>query len=89
MLKASWAISPIIQPVAIGDKLYVDGGVRANLPVMAAHETGAGIVIAVLVDEPLVEYPAKHFVHLKGIASRLADIVLAVSDERQLQYRTW
>jgi NTE family protein len=86
VLKASSAISPIIQPVAIGDKLYVDGGVRANLPVMAAHETGAGIVIAVLVDEPLVEYPAKHFVHLKGIASRLADIVLAVSDERQLQY---
>jgi len=86
VLQASSAISPIIQPVAIGDNLYVDGGVRANLPVMAARETGAGIVIAVLVDEPLVDYPAKHFVHLRGIASRLADIVLAVSDERQLQF---
>ena len=86
VMMASSAISPILQPVTIGDKLYVDGGVRANLPVMGARETGAGIVIAVLVDEPLVQYPAKRFVHLKGIASRLADIVLAVSDERQLQY---
>jgi NTE family protein len=85
-MKASSAISPLLQPVAVGDKVFVDGGVRANMPIRAAQETGAGIVIAVLVDEPLVPVPAKRFVHLKGIASRMADIVLAASDERQLEY---
>src|SRR5262249_47311696 len=85
-IKASCAISPLIRPVPIDDKLYMDGGVRANLPVSAARETGAGIVIAVLVDEPLRPVPAARFKHLKWIAGRMADIVLAVSDERQLQF---
>ena len=52
-IHASSAISPLLKPVPIGDKVYVDGGVRANLPASSARETGADIVIAVLVDEPL------------------------------------
>jgi NTE family protein len=83
---ASAAISPIIKPVPIDDKIYVDGGVRANLPASSAKETGADVVIAVLVDEPLKDLPAKKFKHLAGIASRLADIILAVADERQLEF---
>jgi predicted acylesterase/phospholipase RssA len=85
-IKASCAISPIIQPVAMDDKLFMDGGIRANLPASAARQTGAGIVIAVLVDEPLQELPAKKFTKVKNIAARMSDIVLAVADERQLQY---
>jgi len=85
-IKASSAISPILRPVPIGDKLYLDGGIRANLPAKAARETGAGIVIAVLVDEPLTKLPAKRFMHLRSIANRLIDVVLATTDERQLQY---
>ena len=60
-IKASAAISPLIQPVAMGDKLFVDGGVRANLPASAARSTGAGLVIAVLVDEPMHVEPPKQF----------------------------
>ena len=85
-MKASAAITPIIQPVAIGNKLFVDGGVRANLPASAARDTGAGLVIAVLVDEPMEVLQPNQFMHLKKIASRMADIVLATSDERQLQF---
>jgi NTE family protein len=85
-MKASAAISPLIQPVAIDGKLFVDGGVRANLPASAARATGAGFVIAVLVDEPMQVLPAKQFLHLKKVASRMADIVLAIADERQLQF---
>jgi NTE family protein len=85
-IKASSAISPLIQPVALNDKVYVDGGVRANLPASAARDTGAGVVIAVLIDEPLQKVPAKRFRHLKNIGSRMADIVLAIADERQLQF---
>jgi NTE family protein len=85
-IKASAAISPLIQPVAMKDKLFIDGGVRANLPASAARGTGAGFVIAVLVDEPLQKVPPKRFMHMKNIASRMSDIVLAVADERQLQF---
>lgn len=85
-MQASSAISPIIKPVPIDDKIYVDGGVRANLPASAARDTGADIVIAVLVDEPMQKIPARKFKSYKGIAARLADIVLAVADERQLQF---
>lgn len=85
-MQASSAISPLIKPVPIDDKIYIDGGVRANLPASAARDTGADIVIAVLVDEPMQKIPARKFKSYKGIAERMADIVLAVADERQLQF---
>jgi NTE family protein len=85
-IRASSTIPALLQPVAIGDKVYVDGGVRANLPASAARDTGADIVIAILVDEPLRKLPAKRFQHLGGIAERLGDVLLAVADARQLPF---
>ena len=85
-IQASSAISPLIKPVPIGDKVFVDGGIRANLPASAARDTGADIVIAVLVDEPMRTIPARKFKKFAGVATRMADIVLAVADERQLQF---
>jgi NTE family protein len=85
-IRASATISPLLKPVAIDDKLYVDGGVRANLPASAARDTGADVVVAVLVDEPLRKLPDRNFRTFKGIAQRLADVVLAVTDEHQLQF---
>jgi predicted acylesterase/phospholipase RssA len=85
-IRASATIPTILQPVAIGDKVYVDGGVRANLPASAARDTGADIVIAVLVDEPLYSLPASRFQHLGGIVQRLGDVMLAVADARQLPF---
>lgn len=85
-MQASSAISPLIKPVPIDDKVYVDGGVRANLPASAARDTGADIVIGVLVDEPMRIIPARRFKTFRGIAERMTDIVLAVGDERQLQF---
>jgi NTE family protein len=85
-IHASSAISPLLKPVAIGDKLFVDGGVRANLPAYAARKDGADIVIAVLADEPLRPVPAEQFKHMSKIAVRTADIVLEVNDDHQLQF---
>jgi NTE family protein len=85
-IKASSAIVPFIQPVPIGNKLFVDGALRANLPASAAKDTGAGLVVAVLVDEPMPVLPPKRFLHLKNIGLRISDIVVAVADERQLQF---
>jgi len=85
-IRASSTLPTLLQPVAIGDKVFVDGGLRANLPASAARDTGADIVIAVLVDEPIKVLPPSTFQHLHGIAQRLTDIMLAVSDSRQLPF---
>ncbi len=85
-IRASSTIPSVLQPVAIGDKVYVDGGVRANMPASAARDTGADIVIAVLVDEPLKDLPAKKFRKLGAIVSRLGDVMLGVSDARQMPF---
>lgn len=85
-IRASSTIPPLLQPVAIDNKVFIDGGVRANLPASAAKDTGADVVIAVLVDEPLKSKPAKQFRHIGGIAERMGDIVLAIADARQLPF---
>lgn len=85
-IRASASMPELLRPVMMGDKIYVDGGMRANLPASSARDTGADIVIAVLVDEPLRELPEHDFYSYKGIANRLGDILLAVTDEHQLQF---
>lgn len=46
-VRASSSIPGVFQPVVIGGKRYVDGGVVSPVPVDAARELGADIVIAV------------------------------------------
>jgi len=46
-VRASSAVPGVFQPVRIGDKLYVDGGLVAPVPVSFSREMGADFVIAV------------------------------------------
>ncbi len=46
-VRASCSIPGVFQPVRIGDKAYVDGGVVSPVAVDAAKKTGADVVIAV------------------------------------------
>jgi NTE family protein len=46
-VRASSAIPGVFEPVELGGKLLVDGGVVANLPVRIARQLGATVVIAV------------------------------------------
>lgn len=85
-IRASASISPILKPVEIGDKLFIDGAVRANLPASSARELGADVVLAVLVDEPLKPLKKETFRSYSNVANRLTDIVLAVTDEHQLEF---
>jgi len=50
-VKASAAIPGIFPPVRQNNMVLVDGGVTANVPIEAAIEMGANIVIAVVFDE--------------------------------------
>jgi NTE family protein len=46
-VRASSSVPGVFQPVRIGDKRYVDGGVVSPVPVDAARQLGADVVIAV------------------------------------------
>lgn len=46
-VRASCAVPGVFQPVRIGDKTYVDGGVVSPVAVDAARKAGADVVIAV------------------------------------------
>jgi len=46
-VRASCSIPGIFQPLEIGGRIYVDGGVTDNLPVDVARANGADIIIAV------------------------------------------
>lgn len=46
-VRASSAVPSVFQPVKIGERSYVDGGLVSPVPVRFAHEMGADFVIAV------------------------------------------
>ena len=46
-VRASSAVPGVFQPVKVGERLYVDGGLVAPVPVAYAREMGADFVIAV------------------------------------------
>jgi NTE family protein len=51
-VRASSAVPAVFQPVRIGDKEYVDGGLVAPVPVRFARRMGAELVIAVDISTP-------------------------------------
>jgi NTE family protein len=77
---ASMAMAPLIQPVKVNGDVYVDGGVSANVPTIAARQFNPSLVLAVPVDEHLKEVPAEEFNRVSAIANRLASIVLSRTD---------
>lgn len=50
---ASASVPGAVEPVRRGDKLLADGGITSSVPVRAARELGADIVIAVMVGRAL------------------------------------
>ncbi len=84
-LQASAAIPVLRRPVKIGDGLFVDGGVVANLPVTETRALGAKIVIAVDVDERFETMPESSFRKIGSVAHRVLTLHLAKVDENQLK----
>ncbi len=52
-VRASCSIPGVFEPVRIGGRMYVDGGVTSPLPVDEARRYGAGLVIAVDISSDL------------------------------------
>jgi len=53
-IQASMALPSIFEPVKIGDRVFIDGGVTRNLPAQDAIDLGASVVICSDVSEPLL-----------------------------------
>lgn len=52
-IRASMSIPGVYAPVSLNDRLLVDGGIAANLPVSVARDMGADLIIAVDISEAL------------------------------------
>lgn len=84
-IQASSAVPGLRKPVEINGKLFVDGGVCANLPVEQTRERGADIVIAVDVDERLLDETLSTFRKMGSVSKRMVTYELAHDDESQLK----
>jgi len=80
---ASNCVPTILRPVMIDKKLYVDGGLKANLPSNLAQSMGADIVVAVLVDTAVKPVSNKTFKSTRALEKRVVDVMLASSDKMQ------
>jgi len=80
---ASNCVPTLYRPVMIDSKLYVDGGLKANLPSNIAQSMGADIVVAALCDTAVKPVPNKQFVSKKQLIMRVMDIMLANADKQQ------
>ncbi len=80
-IQASSAVPGLRKPVEIGDKLFVDGGVVANLPVEQTRAKGADIVIAVDIDERLPYESFDSFRKMGSVTKRMVTYELHHDDE--------
>ena len=80
---ASCAVPGAIDPVHLGDWLLADGGITSVVPVLAARQEGADVVIAVVVDRESAA-PGQ-FETAQEIVSRAADITSDRLEEAELQ----
>lgn len=71
-LRASMAIPGVFAPVTIEGRVLVDGGLVDNLPVDAAREMGAGIVLAV--DASTQLRPAEQLQSLFSVLSQVVTL---------------
>jgi NTE family protein len=83
-LQASSAVPVLRKPVPIGDHLFVDGGVVANVPVTEAKAMGPDIVIAVDVDERVDKLPMEKFRKAGSVSKRMVLLQLAEIDAPQI-----
>jgi len=84
VLRASATIPMLLRPVPIDGHLYVDGGVRNNLPTNEARHSGAKIVISVEIDSDMKPVPAEQFTSFQTVFDRVVNATLEQLDEDKI-----
>jgi NTE family protein len=80
---ASGSVPKVCKPVLIKGKLYVDGGLRSNLPTDIAQSLGAPVVVAVLCDQAITPEANKKFQSGNNVVLRATNIMLAAADHKK------
>lgn len=81
VVRASATLPLLLRPVLIGDDLYVDGGIRNNLPTTEARRSGAKLVISVEIDNDLTPVPAEQFKSFRKVFDRVMNATIEQLDE--------
>ena len=81
IVRASATIPMLLRPVPIDNHLYVDGGVRNNLPTNEARHSGAKVVISVEIDNDMKPVPPEHFTSFQAVFDRVVNATLEQLDE--------
>lgn len=81
IVRASATIPMLLRPVPIGDQLYIDGGVRNNLPTNEARHSGAKVVISVEIDSDMKPVPSQNFTSFQSVFDRVVNATLEQLDE--------
>jgi len=71
--RASMSVPGVIEPVRLGGRLLVDGGLTNNLPVDVARSMGAEVVIAVNLGTPLMR--ADQLNSIVGVSAQMVNIL--------------
>ncbi len=82
-VQASNCLPPMFEPLAVDDKVLVDGALRANVPAKWARDVGADFIIAVDVDPIIEKEDPKKFELLKNVLLRVSDIGVSELDLRE------
>ena len=85
-MRASMSAPGIFAPVNIDGATLVDGGLVANLPVLAAREMGVDVIIAVDVEFPL--YEPKELDSALAVTEQMLTILIRRETQRQLDLLT-
>jgi len=81
-MRASMSVPAIFDPVEIGDKMLVDGGVVNNLPIDVVQDMGADIVIAIDVGTPLSGRDELN--NLLSITAQLSGMLVRKNTDEQI-----
>ena len=82
-IRASMSVPAIFAPVEIDGRLYVDGGIAANLPVDVMREMDVDIIIAVDVEFPL--YSGAELDSVVRISEQMLTILMRRETLRQIE----
>lgn len=82
-IRSSMSIPGVFQPFPVDNKLYVDGLVLNNLPIRQARDMGYDIVIAVSMDDPLVDDPEYFSTNPLNIITQVVRIATRSSNTNQ------
>ena len=80
-IAASSAVPLLVRPVTINDTIFIDGGIKANLPTNCAQLTKCDLIVAIPADAPIRNEPKRKFRSLKGVALRVTNIMEAEIDK--------